>query len=112
FCLCFFAASESQRDSVTQPRVARSATLGKASESAINPEGVVAITPGNSKSNQRLPQPFQRPLRNAVVQAFQPAGSRDFRVPCFGTGDWKVARTRRQECLRHERGFCRGLFQG
>ena len=39
----------------------------------------------------------------AVAQAFQPAGSRDFPVPCFrsGTGDWKVARTRRQECLRY-----------
>ena len=39
----------------------------------------------------------------SVAQAFQPAGSRDFPVPCFnaGTGDWKVARTRRQECLRY-----------
>ena len=44
-----------------------------------------------------------------VAQAFLPAGSRDFPVPCFlavhlapGIGDWKVAFTRRQECLgRH-----------
>lgn len=29
-------------------------------------------------------------------------GIQDFPVPCFrsGTGDWKVNRTRRQECLR------------
>jgi hypothetical protein len=38
-----------------------------------------------------------------VAQAFQPASSRDFPVPspCFIAGDWKVARTRRQECLRY-----------
>ena len=40
-----------------------------------------------------------------VAQAFQPAGSRNFLVPrCsrrLETGDWKVPRTRRQECLRY-----------
>src|SRR5688572_6342644 len=37
------------------------------------------------------------------AQAFQPAGSRDIPVPCsrLRTGDWKVARTRRQGCLRY-----------
>ena len=39
--------------------------------------------------------------QNLVGQAFQPAGSPDFPVRCFfGTGDWKVARTRRLESLR------------
>ena len=36
-----------------------------------------------------------------VARAFQPAGSRNFPVPCsagsLGTGDWKVPRTRRQD---------------
>jgi hypothetical protein len=43
-----------------------------------------------------------------VAQAFLLAGSRDFPVPCsghaspkHGTGDWKVAFTRRQECRRY-----------
>ena len=47
-----------------------------------------------------------------VAQAFLPAGSRDIPVPCFcfGTGDWKVARTRRQECLRY--GTNAGLSGG
>jgi hypothetical protein len=40
-----------------------------------------------------------------VAQAFQPAGLRNFLVPrCsrpLKTGDWKVPRTRRQECLRY-----------
>jgi hypothetical protein len=36
-----------------------------------------------------------------VAQTFQSAGSRDFPVPCRETGNWKVARTRRQECLRY-----------
>jgi len=34
-----------------------------------------------------------------VGRAFQPAGSRGFRAPCARPGDWKVARTGRQECL-------------
>jgi REP element-mobilizing transposase RayT len=37
----------------------------------------------------------------SVAQAFLSAGSRDFPVPCSGTGDWKVARTRRLESLRY-----------
>jgi hypothetical protein len=47
-------------------------------------------------------------VASVVALAFLPAGSRDFRVPCFlagmlgpGTGDWKVASTRRQECRRY-----------
>jgi hypothetical protein len=36
---------------------------------------------------------------NSVAQAFQPAGSPDF--PGRHRGDWKVAPTRRQECLRY-----------
>src|SRR5438552_3846137 len=40
-----------------------------------------------------------------VARAFQPAGSRNFPVPCFANGDWKVARTRRQECLRYTLGI-------
>src|ERR1039458_7884101 len=48
--------------------------------------------------------------RNVVAQAFQPAGSRDIPVPCWRDdgkgwaariGDWKVPKTRRQECLRY-----------
>ena len=47
---------------------------------------------------------------NIVAQAFQPAGSRDIPVPCLRDdgkgwaariGDWKVPKTRRQECLRY-----------
>src|SRR5262249_22274312 len=49
---------------------------------------------------QRRPRPRRRPP--TVAQAFQPAGSRDFPVPFWiGTGDWKVARTRRLESLRY-----------
>jgi hypothetical protein len=43
-----------------------------------------------------------------VAQTFLSAGSRDIPVPCFQsarTGDWKVARTRRLESLRHFYGF-------
>src|ERR1043165_3388980 len=43
-----------------------------------------------------------------VARAFQPAGLRNFPVPCstgsLGTGDWKVPRTRGQECLRYGDG--------
>jgi len=56
----------------------------------------------------------------AVAQTFLSAGSRDFPVPYSrsGTGDWKVARTRRLESLRHNahrsfvfHHFFRRLFQ-
>ncbi len=45
-----------------------------------------------------------------VGRAFQPAGSRDFRVPCFSTsasttGDWKVAGTGRLESLTCKQAF-------
>ena len=45
---------------------------------------------------------------------FLSAGSQDFPVPCFGagTGDWKVARTRRLDSLRYGRNVIRLRFSG
>jgi hypothetical protein len=49
---------QSQRDCVTQPRVARSATLGEGRKSTNNPEGVAAIAPHDLKINPHSPQPL------------------------------------------------------
>ena len=53
-------------------------------------------------------------MQGAVAQTFRSAGSRDFPVPCCrsGTGDWKVARTRRLEGLRHGRNVLRFRSSG
>ena len=60
------------------------------------------------RDKRRLNVGFARALAPVVAQEFFPAGSRDFRIPCsragspeHGTGDWKVAITRRQECRRY-----------
>jgi len=54
------------------------------------------------------------PMPGDVAQTFLSAGPRDFPVPCFrsGTGDWKVARTRRLESLRYCRIVIRLLISG
>jgi len=54
----------------------------------------------------RIPNcPRGKPAQGDVAQTFLSGGSRDFPVPCFlsGTGDWKVATTRRLESLRYQR---------
>ena len=59
-----------------------------------------------------LKSPVAQPMQSDVAQTFLSAGSRDFPVPCFhsGTGDWKVARTRRLESLRYRRNLIRLQF--
>ena len=56
--------------------------------------------------------PVANPMQGVLAQTFESAGSRDFPVPCFrvGTGDRKVARTRRLESLRYGRSLIRLRF--
>src|SRR6266568_3149583 len=60
--------------------------------------------PGGNLSSRQT-----RPLPGTLAQAFQPAGSRNFPVPRASwpvrIGDWKVPRTRRQECPRYSVGL-------
>jgi len=53
-------------------------------------------------------------MQRGVARTFLSAGSRDFPVPCFhaGTGDWKVARTRRLESLRYRGGVIQFRISG
>ena len=71
------------------------------------------IQPNRGKSRHGRPRPCG-PVTGGVAQTFLVAGSRNFPVPCSctarsctpcsrtqGTGDWKVADTRRPECRRY-----------
>jgi hypothetical protein len=69
------------------------------------------LNPKNEVAQAKLAQ-------TNVAQTFLSAGSRDFPVPCSGTGDWKpnvglrVARTRRLESLRYLRNAIQLPFSG
>jgi hypothetical protein len=64
----------------------------------------IALPKGEShsiKSNQAQSSPWQGGGCGTGFPVPPRRDSRDFPVPCSRTGDWKVARTRRQECRRN-----------